>query len=88
MIKCLVRSDHLAVLLKPVVKVKAVRKTVEFRDLREHNKLKMIRKIDDFQWDTITSGTTCPNEMINNFYNKIWLILDECFPVIKTRVSS
>ena len=44
--------------------------------------------MDDFQWDTIASGTTCPNEMINNFYNEIWLILDECFPVIKTRVSS
>ena len=49
-IKSLVRSDHLAVLLKPVVKVKATRKTVEFRDLREHNKLKMLRKMDDFQW--------------------------------------
>ena len=87
-IKSLVRSDHLAVLLKPVVKVKATRKTVEFRDLREHNKLKMLRKMDDFQWDTITNGTTCPNEMINNFYNKKWPIFDECFPVIKTRVSS
>ena len=43
---------------------------------------------NDFQWDTITNGTTCPNEMINNFYNKIWPIFDECFPVIKTRVSS
>ena len=87
-IKSLVRSDHLAVLLKPVVKVKATRKTVEFRDLREHNKLKMLRKMDDFQRDTITNGTTCPNEMINNFYNKIWPIFDECFPVVKTRVSS
>ena len=42
-IKSLVRSDHLAVLLKPVVKAKAIRKTVEFRDLREHYKLKMLR---------------------------------------------
>ena len=70
------------------MKVKAIRKTVEFRDLREHNKLKMLQKMDDFQWDTITSGTTCPNEMANNFYNKIWPIFEECFPVIKTRVSS
>ena len=67
---------------------KVTRKTVEFRDLREHNKLKMLRKMDDFQWDTITNGTTCPNEMINNFYNKIWPIFDECFSVIKTRVFS
>ncbi len=87
-IKSLVRSDHLAVLLKPVVKAKATRKTVEFRDLREHNKLKMLRKMEDFQWDTISSGTSCPNEMINNFYNKIWPIYEECFPIIKTRVSS
>ena len=49
MIKSLVLSDRLAVLLKTVVKVKATRKTVEFRDLREHDKLKMLRKMDDFQ---------------------------------------
>ncbi len=48
-IKSLVRSDHLAVLLKPVVKAKAIGKTVEFRDLREHNKLKMLWKMEDFQ---------------------------------------
>ena len=78
----------LAVLLKPVVKAKAIRKTVEFRDLRGHNKLKMLRKMEEFQWDTISSGTSCPNEMINNFYNKIWPIYEECFPIIKTRVSS
>ena len=44
--------------------------------------------MDAFRWDTITSGTTYPNEMIKNFCNKIWPIFDECFPVIKTRVSS
>ena len=87
-IKSLVRSGHLAVLLKPVVKVKAIRKTVEFPDLRGHNKLKMLRKMDNFRWDTITSGTTCPNEMTNNLYNKIWPIFKESFPVIKTLVSS
>ena len=75
-IKSLVRSDHLAVLRKTVIKVKAIRKTVEFRGLTENNKLKMLRKMDAFQWDTITSGTTCPNEMINNFYTKIWPIFD------------
>ena len=48
----------------------------------------MLRKLDDFQWDTITSGTACPNEMINNFYNKIWPIFEQCFPVIKTMVCS
>ena len=54
-IKSLVRSDHLAVLLKPVVKLETIRKTVEFRDLRKHNKLKMLREIDDFQRDTTIS---------------------------------
>ena len=41
-------KSNLAVLLKPVVKVKAIGKTVEFRDIREHNKLKMLRKMNDF----------------------------------------
>ena len=82
-IKSLVRSGHLAVLLKPVVKVKAIRKTIEFPDLRVHNKLKMLRKMDNFRWDTITSGTTCPNEMTNNLYNKIWPIFKECSQLSK-----
>ena len=37
-IKSLVWSNHLAVLIKPVVKKKAIRKTVEFHNLRQHNK--------------------------------------------------
>lgn len=87
-VKGLVRSDHLAVLVKPVVKKKAIRKTVEFRDLRQHNKLRMLQRMEEVQWDDITCGTIGPNEMIMDFYNKIWPIFNECFPIIKTRVSS
>ncbi len=46
-VKGLVRSDHLTVLLKPVVKKKAIRKTVEFRYLRQHNKIKMSLKMEN-----------------------------------------
>ncbi len=45
-VKGLVRSDHLTVLFKPVVKKKAIRKMVEFRDLRKHNKLRMFQKME------------------------------------------
>ena len=86
-VKGLVRSDHLTVLLKPVVKKNAIRKTVEFRDLRQHNKLRMSQKMENVKWDDVTCGTTCPSEMIRAFYNKIWPIFDECFSITKSRVS-
>lgn len=49
--KSLVRSDHLSILFIPRIVVKSVRKTVFFRDVREHRKLRMDKKMDQFDWE-------------------------------------
>ena len=48
--KSLVRSDHLSILVMPRIAVLPVRKTVSFRDVREHRKLCMDKKMDQFDW--------------------------------------
>ena len=87
-INSLVRSDHLAVLVKPVQLEKSSRKTIEFRDCRDHNKLKMFKKIENCPLDSFIMDAKCPNEMITRFYEKVWPLFNECFPIIKVRTSN
>ena len=44
----LVRSDHQSVLIPPHLTTKPVRKNVIFRDVREHRKVQMDRKSQDY----------------------------------------
>ena len=85
-VKSLVRSDHLAVLV--VQLGKSSRKTVEFRDCRHHNKLEILKKIENCQLDSIINDEKCPNEMIARFYEKVLPLFNECFPIIKVRTSN
>ena len=71
-IKSLVRSDHLAVLVKPVQLGKSSSKTIEFRDCRDNNKLEMFKKIENCQLDSFIKDAKCPNKMIARFYEKVW----------------
>ena len=48
--KSLVRSDHLSIMVMPRIVTKPVRKTVSFRDVREHRKVCMDKKMDQFDW--------------------------------------
>ena len=86
-IKSLVRSDHLAVLVKPVQLGKSSRKTIEFRDCSDH-KLEMFKKIENCQLDSFIKDAKCPNEMVVRFYEKVWPLFNECFPIIKVRTSN
>ena len=85
-IKGLVRSGHLAVLV--VQLGKSSRKTAEFRDCRHHNKLEILKKIENCQLDSIINDEKCPNEMIARFYEKVLPLFNECFPIIKVRTSN
>ena len=75
-------------LVKPVQLGKSSRKTVEFRDCRDHNKLEMLKKIENCQLDSIINDEKCPNEMIARFYEKVLPLFNECFPIIKVRTSN
>jgi len=49
----LVRSDHSVVLVYPRIPLKAERKTVMFRDLRDHHKLDMEKLLKCHNWDNV-----------------------------------
>ena len=75
-------------LVKPVQLGKSSRKTVEFRDCRDHNKLEMLKKIENCQLDSVINDEKCPNGMIARFYEKVLPLFNECFPIIKVRTSN
>ena len=51
MFNSLVRSDHRGVLIPPRITIEPVRKNVIFRDVREHRKVQMDRKLQDLEWN-------------------------------------
>jgi len=51
--ECLVRSDHAAVVIHPRAATRAIRRTVTFRDHRDHNKLAMARALENYNWDEV-----------------------------------
>ena len=81
MFKSLVRSDHLSILVIPRIVVKPV------RDVREHRKLCMHKKMDQFDWErsTISDG---PSDNVRRLSEALFLMFNECFPIIKVRMSS
>ena len=51
--KSLVKSDHMAVMISTQILAKPVRKTVYIRDVREHRKLEMDRKLAVRDWSDV-----------------------------------
>ena len=86
-LKGLVRSDHLSILVMPRIVVKPVRKTVSFRDVREHRQLCMDKKMDQFDWERFTISDD-PSENVRRLSETLLLMFNECFPIIKVRISS
>lgn len=85
--KSLVRSDHLGVLILPRVTVKPIRKFVCFRDVRAHRKYSMVKKMDACDWEKfLVSNNPC--ESVRLLTDSLGNIFNECFPVIKVKMSS
>lgn len=80
--KSLVRSDHLSILFIPRIVVKSVRKTVFFRDVREHRKLRMDKKMDQFDWERFIISDD-PSDNVRRLSDTLFLMFNECFPIIK-----
>ena len=82
--RCLVRSDHSAVVVTPQPPAKPERKLVYFRDVRYHRKIKMENKLVVYDWsriydaniDDVDEGVELLNETLCNMFN-------EYFPLIK-----
>ena len=83
----LVRSDHLAIILLPQTLAKAEREHVYFRDVREHRKIEMEKRLKEFNW-TGPDNTNDVNKAVSTLTNVIGNMFDDCFPLIKVKVSS
>ena len=55
MFTSLVRSDHLAVMVTPQTLAKAERKHVFFRDVREHRKIEMEKRLKEYNWTSVNN---------------------------------
>ena len=84
----LVRSDHLTVLVQPCISTKPTRKFVYFRDVREHCKIKMESKLNNFDWEQGIVNPEDPSESVRLFNETLLRMFNECFPPIKVEVSS
>ena len=83
----LVRSDHSVALVYPRIPLKAERKTVMFRDVRDHHKLKMDNLLKCYNWDIVYQCKDV-NEKLDLLSTNIKSMFDECFPSISVRVSN
>ena len=83
----LVRSDHLAVMVTPRVAARPDRSFVFFRDVREHRKIQMEHKLEACVWNNVLSCDDI-TEAIHLLDNTLTGIFNECFPLIKVKVSS
>ena len=83
----LVRSDHLAVMVAPQTVAKAERKHVFFRDVREHRKIEMEKRLKEYNWTSV-NNTRDASEAVSILTDAIGGMYDDCFPLIKVKVSS
>ena len=88
--KGLVRSDHMAIIVNR--QAKPERKHVYFRDVMEHRKKKKSLKgeeksLQECHWSSIynTNDVDKATTLLND---KIFSIFNECFPLIKIKVST
>lgn len=83
----LVRSDNSVALVYPRIPLKAERKTVKFRDVRDHHKLKMDNLLKCHNWDIVYQCKDV-NVKLDLLSTNIKSMFDECFPSISVRVPN
>ena len=85
--KSLMRSDHLSILVLPRIVGKLVRKTAFFQDVREHRKLCIDKKMQQFDWERFTISDDHSGN-VRRLSEALFLMFNNCFPIIKERMSS
>lgn len=85
--KCLVRTDHKAIMITPNTPVKPERKYVFFRDVRDHRKLDMQQKLEACDWNRIFSCSDA-NEAAQLLNDTLIEFFNESFPLLKVKMST
>ena len=82
-----VRSDHLAIMVAPQTLAKTERKHVFFRDVREHRKIEMEKRLEEYNW-AIANNSRDVSEAVSILTDAIGRMYNDCFPLIKIKISS
>jgi hypothetical protein len=77
----------LRVLSAPHTLAKAERKHVFFRDVREHRKIEMEKRLKEYNWTSVNI-TSDASEAVSILTDAIGGMYNDCFPLIKVKVSS
>ena len=77
----LVRSDHMVIVVNPQFLANP-KESVCFRDVCEHRKIKMEKKLAEYDWTTIASVQNIDNAAYK-LGDSILSLVNECFPQIK-----
>ena len=74
-------------ILLPQTLAKAEREYVYFRDVREHRKIEMEKRLKECNWTGLDNKNDV-NKAVSTLTNVIGNIFNDCFPLIKVKVSS
>jgi hypothetical protein len=74
-------------MVAPQTLAKAERKHVFFRDVREHRKIEMEKRLKEYNWTSV-NNTRDASEAVSILTDAIGGMFNYCFPLIKVKVSS
>jgi hypothetical protein len=74
-------------MVAPQTLAKAERKHVFFRDVREHREIEMEKWLKEYNWTSV-NNTRDASEAVSILTDAIVGIYNDCFPLIKVKVSS
>ena len=83
----LARSDHLAIMVSPQTPSNTERENVFIRDVREHRKIEMDKRMKKYNWADVNNANDV-DAVVCTSSNVIGNMFNDCFPLTKVRVSS
>jgi hypothetical protein len=73
-------------MVAPRTLAKAERKHVFFRDVREHHKIEMEKRLKEYNWTSV-NNTRDASEAVSILTDAIGGMYNDCFPLAKVKVS-
>ena len=83
----LTKTDHIGVILPAGMKLKPMRRKVEFRDCRKHRKEDFYKALAEEDWEDVLQSTNV-NDAVNCLERKIMDHMNRCMPTKTVSISS
>ncbi len=83
----LTKTDHTGVILPAGMKLKPMRRKVEFRDCRKHRKEDFYKALAEEDWEDVLQSTNV-NDAVNCLERKIMDHMNRCMPTKTVSISS